>query len=258
MIDKAFVSGDSGAATTINYASNLFVTIASVFVVAMSNVVFPSISRNYEEGNTEYVRSLVKYIIVVMFVIFVPFILTVSCFGNQLIAVLYERGEFTPDLTKTTAILFAIYTMGALGYVCQELFNKLLYLDARYSYTVAGTIGVIVLKIVLNILAGGEVLVVAIITTVLFTLYAFLIAFAMKRVIGNYMDSELGKNLLKITLSGVCAFLAFIVCKTALPTLTNGEFTFLLPLGLCAVIYITALILSGVLKTVIMRKGEGK
>jgi len=107
MIDKAFVSGDSGAATTINYASNLFVTIASVFVVAMSNVVFPSISRNYEEGNTEYVRSLVKYIIVVMFVIFIPFILTVSCFGNQLIAVLYERGQFTPDLTKTTAVLFA-------------------------------------------------------------------------------------------------------------------------------------------------------
>ncbi len=251
MIDKAFVSGDSGAATTINYASNLFVTIASVFVVAMSNVVFPSISRNYEEGNTEYVQSLVKYIIVVMFVIFVPFILTVSCFGNQLIAVLYERGEFTPDLTKTTAVLFAIYTMGALGYVCQELFNKLLYLDARYSYTVAGTISVIALKIVLNLLSGGKVFVVAATTTLLFTLYAALIAFAMKKVIGNYMDSDLGKNLLKIIVSGICAFAGFIVCKMMLPELTYGRFTFLLPLALCAVIYIGVLTLSGVLKTVI-------
>ena len=91
MIDKAFVSGESGAATTINYASNLFITIASVFVVAMSNVVFPSISRNYEEGRIDYVRSLLQNMIIIMFAIFVPFILTVSCFGKSVIALLYER-----------------------------------------------------------------------------------------------------------------------------------------------------------------------
>ena len=43
-IDRAFVSSTEGMASTFNYASNLFITIASVFVVAMSTVVFPSIS----------------------------------------------------------------------------------------------------------------------------------------------------------------------------------------------------------------------
>jgi hypothetical protein len=61
----------------------------------------------------------------------------------------------------------------------------------------------------------------------------------------------LGKNLLKIIVSGICAFAGFIVCKMLLPELTYGRFTFLLPLALCAVIYIGVLTLSGVLKTVI-------
>ena len=91
MIDKAFVSSESGAATTINYASNLFVTISSVFVVAMSNVVFPSISKNYEEGKIDYVRDLIKYIITIMAAIFVPFIMTVCCFGKNIISLLYPN-----------------------------------------------------------------------------------------------------------------------------------------------------------------------
>ena len=115
----------------------------------------------------------------------------------------------------------------------------------------AGTMLVIALKIVLNLLSGGKVFVVAVTTTLLFTLYAALIAFGMKKVIGNYMDSDLGKNLLKIIISGVCALVGFIVCKTMFPTITYGRFTFLLPLALCAIVYIAALAASGVLKTVI-------
>ncbi len=252
MMDKAFVSGESGVASTINYASNLFVTIASVFVVAMSNVVFPSISRNYEEGNKEYVRTLLQYIITIMFAIFVPFILTVSCFGKNIISLLYERGSFTGELTKTTATLFAIYTLGVFGYVCQELFNKILYLDSKYSYTVIGTVCVIALKPVINMLVGGwGVYAVALSTTVLFTLYALNVAFAMIKVTGNYMDKTLGKNILKILFAGVCALAVFLVFKIAAPKLTNGAFTFILPLALCGAVYCGLLLVSGIVKVII-------
>lgn len=252
MIDKAFVSGESGAASTINYASNLFITIASVFVVAMSNVVFPSISRNYEEGNREYVRTLLQYIITIMFAIFVPFILTVSCFGENIIALLYERGSFTSELTHTTATLFAIYTLGVLGYVCQELFNKILYLDSKYSYTVIGTLCVIALKPVINMLVGqNSVYAVAVSTTALFTLYAINVAFAMIKVTGNYMDKTLGKNIAKILFAGVCALAVFAAFKFVAPTVLNGEITFLLPLMLCGVVYCGLLLVSGIVRIII-------
>ena len=257
MIDKAFVSGDTGAASTINYASNLFVTIASVFVVAMSNVVFPSISKNYEEGNIQYVKSLLQNMIVIMLSIFVPFILVTSCFGTNVISLLYERGEFTPELAKTTGTLFAVYTLGAFGYVCQELFNKILYLDGKYSYTVIGTITVIALKPVINIFAGewGAVAI-AVSTTVLFTLYAVNIALAMKKVTGNYMDNKLGKDVLKILFAGVCALLVFSLFKILFPAFLADKILFLIPLALCGVVYCAILLVTGIAGTILKNRNS--
>ena len=252
MIDKAFVSGQDGAASTINYASNLFITIASVFVVAMSNVVFPSISKNYEEGNIDYVKSLLQNMIVIMLAIFVPFILVTSCFGTNVIALLYERGEFTSQLTKTTGILFAVYTLGAFGYVCQELFNKILYLDGRYSYTVIGTIAVLLLKPIINVFAMNYgTVAIALTTTALFSLYAVNIAFAMKKVTGNYMDKVLGKNVLKILLAGFCAFIVFAVFKLVLPAFVSDKIKFLIPLALCGIVYCGVLWINGIAKILI-------
>lgn len=252
MLDKAFVSNDAGAASTINYASNLFVTIASVFVVAMSNVVFPSISKNYEEGNIDYVKSLLRNMIIIMLSIFIPFILVTSCFGTNVISLLYERGEFTAELSRTTGILFAVYTLGAFGYVCQELFNKILYLDGKYAYTVIGTALVILLKPAINIFAGRYgVVAIAASTTVLFTLYAVNIALAMKKVTGNYIDREFIKNISKIILAGVCAFAVFLVFRLALPSVTEDKVLFLVPLAVCGVVYLGVLWLSGIVRIIL-------
>ena len=255
MIDKAFVSGDSGAASTINYASNLFITIASVFVVAMSNVVFPSISKNYEEGNIDYVRSLMRTMIIIMLSIFVPFILVTSCFGTNVISLLYERGEFTSELAKTTGILFAVYTLGAFGYVCQELFNKILYLDGKYSYTVAGTIIVIALKPVINIFAVNYgVVAIAVTTTVLFTLYAISIALAIRKVTGNYIDRDFVKNILKIMFAGVSALAVFLMFRLVMPSVTGDRVLFLVPLSACGVVYIGILWVLGIVKIILKSK----
>ena len=252
MIDKAFVSSDAGAASTINYASNLFITIASVFVVAMSNVVFPSISKNYEEGNIDYVKDLLKNMIIIMLSIFVPFILVAGCFGTNVISLLYERGEFGSELAKTTGTLFAVYTLGAFGYVCQELFNKILYLDGKYSYTVIGTVLVIALKPIINIFAGKYgVVAIALTTTVLFTLYAVNIALAMRKVTGNYIDSTFIKNVGKILFAGICALGAFLIFKITLPGFTDDRVLFLIPLVVCGVIYCTVLFITGIVRIIL-------
>ncbi len=252
MIDKAFVTGESGAASTINYASNLFVTIASVFVVAMSNVVFPSISRNYEEGNIGYVKELFQYMVTIMFSIFLPFILVTVCFGENIISLLYERGSFTGELVKSTAVLFAVYTIGVFGYACQELFNKILYLDSKYSYTVAGTLGVIVLKFIVNFLIQDKGAVsIAASTTVLFVLYAVVIAVAIGKVTGNYIDKPFVKNLLKILLASIAAFIVFVVFRLTLPEVSQGKFSFILPLCLCGIVYCIVLFVSGIVKVII-------
>jgi len=247
MTDKAYMSFDSGMASTINYASNLFVTISSVFVVAMSNVSYPSLCRNYENRNGDVVKNMLGYIITVLLAIFVPFILTANLFGRDIISLLYERGEFDAELTSVTASLFSIYTFGIFGYVCQELFNKVLYLGSKYIYPVIGTITVVILKPLINaLLPDGNASLVAFSTTLLFTLYAIGVLISMVKVVGNYITRQLIFNILKIMLSALCALGVYFI-------MSMSSFGFIINLAACGITYIAVLFVSGCGKYILQK-----
>lgn len=262
-IDRAFVSSSPGMASTFNYASNLFITISSVFIVAMSTVVFPSISKNYEEGSIEYVKDLVGYIINIMTAIFIPFILVVAFFGNDVIRLIYERGAFTSESTSAVAVIFLMYTLSILGYTTQELFNKVLYLAGKYKYTVSGTLAVIIFNVILNavikfalpvkaaqILTAGS-------TALLSTVYAIFIAVKMKDVIGNYLNRQTVTDIIKTLLCGAAAAAVYLLFNAFCPGFTHGYVTFIVPIAACGAVYIVLLTLSGVTKHIIKREKKG-
>ena len=256
-IDRAFV----GDAATFNYASNLFITISSVFVVAMSTVVFPSISKNYEEGQIDYVNDLVQYIITIMVTIFLPFLLVVGFFGEDVIRLVYERGEFDSASTLAVSEMFFIYSLGVLGYVSQELFNKILYLAGKYKYTVIGTIAVVLCNVLINLGIGSSNLenkgiLTASATSVLLTIYAIAIAMGIRKVIGPYFKKELLKDIGKIFISGIGATVVYILFNTFLKGFTHGYITFLVPLLACGVTYIAGLYVTGILKRLMKRERE--
>ena len=266
-IDRAFVSSSPGMASTFNYASNLFITISSVFIVAMSTVVFPSISKNYEEGRLDYVKDLVGYIINIMTAIFIPFILIVAFFGSDIIRLIYERGAFTSDSTSAVAVIFLMYTLSILGYTTQELFNKVLYLAGKYKYTVSGTVSIIILNVILNYVIkvtvpkGGSLapeIMTAASTALLSTGYAVFIAFNMKEVIGSYISRQTATDIIKTLVSGAAAVLVYLLFGTFLPSFTHGYLTFIVPIAACGVVYIALLALTGVLEHIIKREKKGK
>ena len=256
MADKAAVSADSGAASTINYASNLFVTISSVFVVAMSNVSYPSLCRHYESGDMDKVKQSLRYILTVLLAIFAPFILTVNCFGTDIISLLYERGEFTKELSAVTAMLFSIYTLGIFGYVCQELLNKVLYLASAYKYTVIGTIAVVVAKPLINLMLGDAYGVVAVAgsTAALFTLYAISILLAIRKTVGNYLNKEIFVNFLKIGSASLAALMAFFVLRFLSLPLSDTKIGFLIPFAVCGFIYVLVLWVTGMVRYMVRRR----
>lgn len=255
IFDKAAVSGNTGDGTAIHYATNFFITIASIFVVAMSNVSFPSISKNYEDGNKEEVRKTTRQLIQLVFSILVPFIFITFAFGEDILRLLYEGGEFTPALTKQTALLLIIYTLGVFGYVCQELFNKLLYLGSKYKYTVIGSIVVMLGKPLINLLlAPYGTTAIAISTAVLFTGYAVLVAITMAGVIGNYVTRELGINLAKIIGAGLAAAAVYVGYLFSGLQLPGGNLSFIIPLVVCLAVYVAILWLCGMARVLFPKK----
>lgn len=267
--DRAFVSTTEGMAATFSYASNLFVIVASIFVVAMSTVFFPSISKNYEEGNIYYINDLLRYIITVMVAIFLPFLLVISLFGTNIIHLVYERGNFTAESTIQVSTILVVYSLGILGYICQELFNKILYTAGKYKYCVIGTVGVIGLNILSNFIikttvpdtpflstgVSARAFFTALSSSVLLFAYAVMIAFAIKKVVGKYWKKDLLLDLLKIFIGGIIAFGVYFVFNTFAPSFTHGKISFIIPLCVCGAVYIAFLYATGVLMRLLKRKG---
>lgn len=258
MMDKACVTNSASMASSINYASNLFVTISSVFVVAMSSVSYPSLSRNYENGDFYVVRKLIGYILIVLFAIMIPFILCSVIFGKDIISLLYQRGEFTKEMSIITGSLFSIYAFGVFGYICQELLNKVLYLDKKYNYTIFATFFVIAFKYIFNfVIPFQNVKYVAMSTSIIFGVYAFIILFGIIKSVGNYFTKDFIKRFLKIMLSAILSFIGLLVIRCFNINLGAPIYNLFFELGVCALIYIGTLIITGIF-TYILKKGENQ
>lgn len=251
IIDKAFVNYEPGMVAVTTYASQLFITFSGVFVVALSSVVFPAISQNYEHGEMDYVRSLIGYIIKITMSIFIFYLIAVCFFGEDIIALIYERGEFTREATVKVAEAFVIYSFGIFGYLAQNLLNKVLYLAGRYKMTVAGTVVTVALKIALDVFAlprfGANFA--AVTTTALLSLYALFVALCLRKVIGSFITSELLRCGVKIifsaalSISGIWAALRFAP-NGILPQKT----AFFVPLLAGCGVYAVSMWLTGVIK----------
>ena len=255
--DRAFVVGKEGMASTFNYASNLFITISSVFIVAMSTVIFPAISKNYEEGNLDYVKELLLTIMLMMAAIFVPYLLVIGVFGKDIIRLIYERNEFSQADTLAVSKMFFLYSLGILGYLAQDLFNKIIYLAGKYKYTVFGTIGVILINLLVNFLIsfmpsgqglGAKEILIALSSALLLTAYAFLVFFALYKTLGKYITKDFIKDLLKVLISGAAALLVYFVFNLFAPGFTHGTITFIVPLMASGVVYVAIAYKSGLIK----------
>lgn len=251
LVDKMCVGVEEGMVATLSYASNLFITFSGVFVVAMSSVVFPAISQNFEHGEMDYVRELIRYIIKLMMSIFAFYLVVVVFFGEDVIRLIYERGAFTPEATKKVAQAFVIYSFGIFGYLAQNILNKLFYIAGKYKLTVTGAVVTVLLKILIDIFLApvfGATFAAAT-TTLLLTLYAVFVAWQLKKIIGSYITRELMVTIGKTLLSAaVCVGVMLLTRPLSAYIAVPDAFRFVFPVGSGFAAYAVMMYFTGVVK----------
>lgn len=250
MTDKIFASYDTGMASTLSYGSNLFITFSGMFVVAMSSVVFPAISQNYEHGEMDYVRELIRYMIKLMASIFTFYIIAVIFFGDFAISTIYERGAFTREDTVRVTMAFVIYSFAIFGYWGQNILNKLFYLAGKYRITVTGAIIAVALNAAIDYFLAPlfGVYALALSSTVILTLYAVFIAVKLKSIIGSYITKELLTSLGKIALSGAVTAGFLILWSFVAPDALITGLMRLVPFFISVAVFVLSMLLTGMIK----------
>lgn len=121
---------DGQAVAALDYANKLYIIFVGVLTYAVSNLVFPSISRLAADGEKkEEFASLVKTATSAVLFVLIPIMLIFLMQRTEIVRFVYERGAFGPEQTTLTATALLWYSFGMLGYGMQEMLNKAFYAE---------------------------------------------------------------------------------------------------------------------------------
>jgi putative peptidoglycan lipid II flippase len=127
LVDTVVASGIDGGASWLNYAFRLMQFPIGVFGVAVGTAAIPALSRLASEDNIVKFRSTLSDSIKLVLLLAVPSAFGLVVLGDPIIALIYQRGEFTAFDTNMTAWALTAYSVGLAAYAAIKVLSPGFY-----------------------------------------------------------------------------------------------------------------------------------
>ena len=241
---------EGAGVSAIEYATNLYLVIAGVFILSVTNVIFPKLSRLSADGQGGALRDTVRQTLHSSLFFVVPMSAGLVVVAEPLISFLYGGGAFDSFSVQITSSALALVSLGMAGFAVQNILSRVYF--ARQNGAVpliAGAISIAV-NVVLCMLLTDSMLVngLALASAASATVYALLLLIPLvredKKLLGNGFVPDMLKMLLATVLMSAAAW---GVWRMTGALLSGSKLTILIGLGLCAgvgmVVYFLAALL---------------
>ncbi|MBE7047909.1 MAG: murein biosynthesis integral membrane protein MurJ [Ruminococcaceae bacterium] len=138
------------AVAALDYANKLYIIFVGILTYAVSNLIFPSISRLAAGEHHVALGQLLGKALKIVLAVILPVMTLFLLLRVPIVQFVYERGEFNSQSTTLTASALLFYSLGMVGYAASEILNKGFYAlkDGKTPMYVA--MGGIILNIVLS------------------------------------------------------------------------------------------------------------
>lgn len=212
MVNLSIASGiGSGSGIAVlDYANKLYIIAASAFSMAVTNYIFPKLSRlGSLEDRGKWSETLAKSIRVVLFAV-IPIMIIFLISGEDIIRIIYGRGKFDEHSVNMTSSVLMFYSLGMVWFALQEVFNKAFYSVMDSKTPVISAVGGIIINVTLcyalSPKMGIEGLALAAsIAAFSSSIFSF---FILKKKIGREINFGIIKLILAGILSGISAYFA--------------------------------------------------
>ena len=243
-VNKRYASAISGGGPALDYANRFYIIVVGVFVLAITNYIFPALSKkagaNDEQGFGEILIQSVR----VMFLIITPIMVGMILLSQDIIMLVYGRGQFDEYSIKLTSSALQFFSFGMVFYGINEILNKCFYSMKNAKVPMIASVTGIAFSIVLSSLSvkvfdfgvKGLALSSAASTFVVALVLCF---FIQKKV--KFIDFSLFVHIFKVAVSALLMAFYIIVIKQYV-----GEMNIILRMSItivgAAVVYAVCLI----------------
>ena len=145
-------SQEQGAISWLGYAFRLMYLPIGLFGVSIATAALPDVSRHAAADDLAAMRRTVSSALRMMLMLNVPAMVGLIVLADPIVALIYQRGEFTAADTRATAAALMCYAPGLLGYSAVKIASPTFYSlrDSRTPVTVS--VASVATNLVLNLI----------------------------------------------------------------------------------------------------------
>lgn len=244
---------DGAGVSAIELSYNLYTIIVGVFVLSVTNFVFPRLARQSAENDTAAAKKTISSAMHVSMFLVIPMMLGLMIMSRPVVNFIYGGGEFDSFSVDITARALLYLSLGMIGYAIQTVLGRAYFAEQRGKMPLISGAVAILVNIILSVLLTEkyDVAGLGIASALSSTVNGLLLMFALQKSGKGFLSKSFLIDMLKITLAtafmGVAAYAAYRLCITA----EFGKLlTVLIPVALGAVVYFII--------TVLLRLPEAK
>ena len=116
-----------GSISALSYANKLNQFVMGMFIVSISSVVYPMLSKLSTENNkVEFNKSIVTAICTVILLV-IPISVGAIILSTPIVKILFQRGAFDDRATYMTSIALVFYSIGMIGFGLRDILGKVFY-----------------------------------------------------------------------------------------------------------------------------------
>jgi putative peptidoglycan lipid II flippase len=142
----------TGAVSWLNYAFRLMYLPLGLFGVSIATASIPRIARRAAADDRDGLRRTLSTGVSMMLALTVPATLGLIVLARPIVALLFERGRFTPSDTAATAGALMCYAIGLSGYSIVKVATPTFYAIGQSRVPVVVSAATIGVNITLNLL----------------------------------------------------------------------------------------------------------
>jgi len=226
LVSTRLASGmEEGAVAALEYAYKLYIVISGVFTYAIGNIIFPELSRASSDNKKEDFKEIIAKAIKLLVFILVPLTLGIIIYRQDIVSVMYERGEFTAISTMKTASALLYYTIGIIGAGIVEIMNKSFYAKQDTKTPLKVGVSIVVINAILSIMLGKTSLTfkgLTLATSITALLNAVILTYIANKKEKGLINKDLIFYILKVVVSAIIMFLTVTIINNVLKDFFNG------------------------------------
>lgn len=228
---------DGAGVSALEYSNNLYLVIAGTFILSITNVIFPRLSRLTAGGQAGAFRDTLRQTVHSSLFFVLPMSAGLMIAARPLVSFLYGGGAFEETAIRITSTSLVWLSLGMTGYAVQNILSRAYFAQQNgRGPLVAGALSILVNVLLCMALTGPfQIAGLAFSSAVSSTVYALLLLLPMEfrgeGVLDRSMVLDLLKMLAATVVMALCAGGALSYATGLLPDSKLGE---LLCLGMCA------------------------